>query len=593
MQFGFFEIITLLGSLGLFLFGMQLMSNSLMTLAGDKMRTFLATMTSNRFLAVFTGFLVTTVIQSSSATTLMVVSFVNASLLTLTESIGVIMGANIGTTVTAWLITILGFKVSMSAIALPLVGLGFLLGFSKNSRTKHWGSFTIGFAVLFIGLQFLKEGVPDIKQNPEVLEWLKAYTDLGYWSVLIFLAVGTILTVVIQSSSATMALTLVMCYEGWIPFDMAAAMVLGENIGTTITANLASMVANYNAKRTARAHVIFNLFGVVWMLILFYPFINGVEWFVTRNGSASPFLQAAAVPVALSVFHTAFNIINTFVMIWFIPFIEKIVVKLVSKPPEKVIELGQPKYLNDSALDYPVTAIKALRDESKRVFEGPVFEIMAHAINVHRGDVKSEFKSKAVVKGANKIIEVNINEVYYNKVKYMYGLILEFATKISVLFSLSKNVSNEVNQIRLANRHVVLAIKGAEELQGNIDKYMLTDNKNIKKQYNRLRKKMVQVLRANYVNQIDDGIQAYLTKFSVLRNKITENDVLIDGTLDHLIRDGLITSEMALSLANDNRNIAEICVHLMDAVELLYIQNDPVYKELPENEVEAPVLEEQ
>ena len=572
MQFGFFEIVTLLGSLGLFLFGMQQMSDSLMSLAGDKMRSFLATMTSNRFLAIFTGFSVTTIIQSSSATTLMVVSFVNASLLTLTESIGVIMGANIGTTVTAWLITILGFKVSMSALALPLVGLGFLLGFSKNPRTKHWGSFTIGFAVLFIGLQFLKDAVPDIKQNPEVLEWLKVYTDLGYASVLIFLLVGTILTVVIQSSSATMALTLVMCYEGWIPFEMAAAMVLGENIGTTITANLASIIANFNAKRTARAHVVFNLFGVLWMLILFYPFINGVEWFVTRNGSPSP----------LSVFHTAFNIINTFVMLWFIPVIEKVVVRLVPEPPEKIIEVGQPKFLSKGALNYPITAIKALRDESKYVLEGPVFEIMAHAINVHREDIKSDFKAKKLVKESTKIIEVNINEVYYNKVKHIYGLILEYATQIGILFSLSKNVSTELNQIRLANRHVVLAIKGAEELQGNIDKYMLSDNEHIKKQYNRLRRKMVQVLRAIYLNKIEDGIQAYLTKFAVLREKVSENDVLIDGTLDHLIRDGLITSEMALSLANDNRNIAEISEHLMDAVELLYIQSDTMLQDLQE-----------
>ena len=312
MNYGFTDILTLLGSLGLFLYGMKVMSDSLMEVAGDKMRNILASMTSNRVFGVFTGFLITSVIQSSSATTLMVVSFVNASLLTLFESISVIMGANIGTTVTAWLITILGFKVSMAAIALPLVGLGFLLTFSKNIKTRHWGGFVIGFAILFIGLQFLKDAVPDIKQNPEILEWLKAYTDLGFLSVLIFLLIGTVLTVVLQSSSATMALTLVMCYEGWIPFEMAAAMVLGENIGTTITANLAALVANLNAKRTARAHLIFNLLGVTWMLILFYPFLNGIEWFVTKNGGASPFDNPQAIPVALSAFHTVFNIINTF-----------------------------------------------------------------------------------------------------------------------------------------------------------------------------------------------------------------------------------------------------------------------------------------
>ncbi|MBT8385637.1 MAG: Na/Pi symporter, partial [Bacteroidia bacterium] len=259
MQYGFYEFLQLFGSLGLFLFGMKVMSDSLMSLAGDKMRNILATMTSNRVYGILTGFFITSIIQSSSATTLMVVSFSNASLLTLVESIGVIMGANIGTTITAWLITILGFKVSMSAIALPLVGLGFTFTFAKKENIKNWGGFIIGFAVLFIGLQFLKDAVPNINDNPQMLEFLTKYTDAGFWSVLLFLFIGTLLTIVIQSSSATMALTLIMTAQGWIPFDLAAAMVLGENIGTTITANLAAIVANYHAKRTARAHLLFNI----------------------------------------------------------------------------------------------------------------------------------------------------------------------------------------------------------------------------------------------------------------------------------------------------------------------------------------------
>ena len=194
----------------------------------------------------------------------MVVSLSNAGLLTLVESISVIMGANIGTTITAWLITILGFKVSMSTIALPLVGFGFIFTFLKIEQHKNWGNFIIGFAILFIGLQFLKDAMPDLKSNPEMLSFLSRYTEHGYLSIFLFLFIGTVLTVVIQSSSATMALTLIMTAEGWIPFELAAAMVLGENIGTTITANLAAIIANYQAKRTARAHLVFNLIGVLW-----------------------------------------------------------------------------------------------------------------------------------------------------------------------------------------------------------------------------------------------------------------------------------------------------------------------------------------
>lgn len=582
MQYGFGDVLTLLGSLGLFLYGMKVMSDALMEVAGDKMRNILATMTSNRVFAVFTGFLITGIIQSSSATTLMVVSFVNASLLTLTESVGVIMGANIGTTITAWLITILGFKVSMSVIALPLVGLGFLMSFSKKNKLKHWGYFVVGFAILFIGLQFLKDAVPDIKDNPEILEWLKVYTDMGFWSVLIFLLIGTILTVVIQSSSATMALTLVMCYEGWIPFDMAAAMVLGENIGTTITANLAALVANYNAKRTARAHLIFNLLGVIWMLALFFPFLSGVEWFVTRNGGASPFVAAAAIPVALSVFHTSFNIINTSVLILFVPLIVRIVKKLIPYKAEPEPEVDQPKYLSPNALKYPQTAMRAIIDESKRLLEGPTFKIVAHAMNVHREDIRSdELKPKKVVKSSKGIIDIDIDDVYYSRIKTIYSRIIEFAINIQSKFTLSNRKTKAINNIKIANRLIVEAIKDAHEMQNNVDRFMNSDNEHIRKQYNKLRKKVTSVLRLIHKVSTNKDPKSYLEKLENMRIKAKKDDVLMNGSLDKLIRKGDITSEMATSLANDSNNVTDICRHLIGAAELLYIQSDTVLADLP------------
>jgi phosphate:Na+ symporter len=387
MDYGFYDLLQLLGALGVFLFGMKVMSDSLLNLAGNKMRSILASMTSNRFLGIFTGFFITSVIQSSSATTLMVVSFSNAGLLTLTEAISVIMGANIGTTITAWLITILGFKVSMSAIALPLVGLGFGLTFTKKERTREVGTFIIGFALIFIGLQFLKEAMPDIKNNPGILSFLSKYTDLGYLSILLFLFIGTILTLVIQSSSATMALTLIMCAQGWIPFEMAAAMVLGENVGTTITANLAALVANYKAKQTARAHLIFNIIGVVWMLILFYSFLKFIGWLSIQFGSESPYITAAAIPVAISLFHTTFNVCNSFLLLWFINPIARFVEKIVPVTllPEKEVE--EPKYLTVDALKYPETAISILIKESKYLYNRPIFEIVTHSLNIHREDI--------------------------------------------------------------------------------------------------------------------------------------------------------------------------------------------------------------
>ncbi len=329
MNYSILQFLTLIGSLGLFLFGMKMLSESLQKVAGDKMRNILAAMTSNRVKGILTGLIVTTIVQSSSATTVMLVSFVNAGLISLTQSIGVVMGANIGTTFTAWMISLLGFKFSISAISLPLIGVGFPLVFSKSHNRKSWGELLVGFALLFLGLDFLKNSVPNISQSPEILSFLSSYTDLGLLSTLLFVAIGTILTVVIQSSSATMALTLVMCNSGWISFELAAAMVLGENIGTTITANIAAAVANVSAKRTARAHLIFNLFGVIWMLFVFKFFINKVAGFAIDMGGADPFHNPEGVPIALSLFHSAFNVLNTSFLVFLTPVIVKIVTKLV------------------------------------------------------------------------------------------------------------------------------------------------------------------------------------------------------------------------------------------------------------------------
>lgn len=334
MNFSLIDLLTLLGSLGFFIYGMKVMSEGLQKVAGEKLRQILRAMTSNRLKGVFTGFLITSLIQSSSATTVMVVSFVNAGLLSLLESIGVIMGANIGTTVTAWIISIVGFKVKIGAATLPLIAVGFPLLFSAKNKIKSYGEVIIGFAILFMGLELLKNSVPDIKSNPEILQFLADYTDHGLISFLLFVAIGTILTVIVQSSSATMALTLIMANQGWISFDIAAAMVLGENIGTTITANIAALIANVHAKRAARAHFIFNIFGVLWMLLLYPLFLKGIAIGMESFDGENPLKDPEAIPIALSIFHTTFNIINVLLLIWFVKFIERVVIKMVKSTGE-------------------------------------------------------------------------------------------------------------------------------------------------------------------------------------------------------------------------------------------------------------------
>jgi phosphate:Na+ symporter len=574
MAYGFTDILQLIGALGLFLFGMKVMSDALMNLAGKKMRSILATMTSNRFLGISTGFLITSIIQSSSATTLMVVSFSNASLLTLTESIGVIMGANIGTTITAWLITILGFKVSMSSIALPLVGFGFLFTFSKKENLKNWGGFIIGFALLFIGLQFLKEAMPNINENPEILEFLKRYTDLGFWSVLLFLLLGTVLTVVIQSSSATMALTLIMTAQGWIPFEMAAAMVLGENIGTTITANLAAIVANFHAKRTARAHLIFNVIGVLWVLTLFYPFLKMIDWLVVRSGSASPFLNAMAIPVAISLFHTIFNISNTLLLVWFVKPIAKIVEWVV---PEKIAEdksIEEPKYLNEKVLRYPETALSSLEMESKYLYEHAIFEIVSHALNVHRDDIVSDIKVIKVVKKSTEDLETNVRDLYLTKVKKIYGEIIKYASRVQSAFKLSQEQNNRIMEIKLANRNMVEVIRNVEDLGRNVSKYLTSDNLHILNEYDRFRKMIIKVLRVIYLFRTEEENKRHYKKLLKLKGKAKENIALGNLRIDELIRKDLINVDMASSLANDHDHVNDLINRLIIVAELLYGKRD-------------------
>lgn len=371
---GILQIFTLLGALGMFLYGMNLMSSGLQKASGNKLRSFLSAMTSNPFKGVLTGLGVTTVIQSSSATTVMVVSFVNAGLLTLTQAISVIMGANIGTTVTAWMVSWLGFKADISVLAIPLMALGFLFSNSKKNQRQNIGELIVGFCLLFLGLSFMKESVPDLNETPEVLDFVKTWSSHGFASVLIFLAFGTILTLVLQSSSATMAITLIMLSMGWIPFNMACAMVLGENIGTTITANIAASVGNTQAKRAAMSHTIFNLFGVIWALILFKPFLGLVGMIIELFGLPNPTTEGfvvssptsdegTAVLYGLSMLHTLFNTINTFILIWFVKAIEKAVVAIIKAPKEQDADAFRLKYISAGPLSTPELATEEAFNE--------------------------------------------------------------------------------------------------------------------------------------------------------------------------------------------------------------------------------------
>lgn len=449
---GILQIFTLLGALGMFLYGMNLMSSGLQKAAGDRLRGFLSAMTSNPFKGVLTGLGITSIIQSSSATTVMVVSFVNAGLLTLAQAIGVIMGANIGTTVTAWMVSWLGFKADISILAVPMMLFGFLFSNSKKDQRKNIGELIIGFSLLFLGLSFMKESVPDLRETPQVLEFVRNWSSYGFGSVLLFLAFGTILTLVLQSSSATMAITLIMLSMGWIPFEMACAMVLGENIGTTITANIAASVGNTFAKRAALSHTIFNVFGVIWALILFKPFLRIVgiiteNVFGVPNPAAEGFVvtdsnspEGTAALYGLSMLHTLFNLTNTLILVWFTKSIAKAVSWIIKAPKNQEKEVFRLQYISAGPLATPELSVEQAFEEiinfAKISKNGA--DYAKDAINEADSDKFEELRKKLVkyeeisdrieyeiATFLNKVSAEEISESTSVKIKAMYKIIGE------------------------------------------------------------------------------------------------------------------------------------------------------------------------
>ena len=404
MEYGIKEFFTLLGGLAIFIYGMKIMSEGIQKVAGNSLRKILSSITTNKFSGLFVGFGLTTLVQSSSASTVMVVSFVNAGLMKVRQAIGVIMGANIGTTTTLWLVSLLGFsKFSISSIALPAAAIGLPLLLFTKRKSSYLGEFIFGFGLLFYGLHILKGGVPDYKHNPEELGFLEGLSHMGYGSVLLFILIGTLLTVVVQSSSAASTITIALVFQGVITFEMGAAMILGENIGTTITAYLAAIIGNVNAKRAARAHFLFNVIGVVWMLVVFYWFIDFIDYLNQSMMGADVSVvhgDLKAIPESdrkypLALFHTSFNIINSLLLIWFIPFIEKLVLKWVpdakeKKAAEKKISISNFIGMPEMAIVEAKQDVLKLAELTKKMFGN--FKALYNDEVKKRGKVFDKFK---------------------------------------------------------------------------------------------------------------------------------------------------------------------------------------------------------
>ncbi len=467
MEFGIWDIIQILGALAFFIYGMKMMSDGIQRAAGSQLRKILRGMTRNRFLGVFTGFLITALLQSSSATTVMTVSFVNAGLLSLVESAGVMMGANIGTTITGWIVSLLGFKIKLAAYSIPLFAIGVPMFLIAKGKTKYWGEFIIGFAILFMGLSALKDSVPDIKQNPEVLDFLKNFTNWGILSRLFFVFVGALLTVVVQSSSASMAITLTMCAQGWLPLDVAAAMILGENVGTTITAELASMIANANAKRSARIHSLFNLIGVTWMVILlpyYLPVLAGLAEQVMTIDST----KAEDIPLVLAAFHTTFNVLNVLIMLAFVPWLVKVATLSVKDEDEESYE--RLKFINNRAIT-PELGTEALQKETAHF--GEVISRMNGFLKIVINSINKKEKAEALKRlvkyeDISDTMEIEITE-------YITNLMHKTTThETSTKLRSFMNIANDLERIG----DIYFQIAKALEEKSNTKAYFLVEQRN-------------------------------------------------------------------------------------------------------------------
>lgn len=569
MDYSILDFLGLLGAVGLFLYGMKVMSEGLQKAAGDRLRNILSAMTRNPFTGLLTGCLITALIQSSSASTVMVVSFVNAGLMTLQQSMAVIFGANVGTTFTAWIIALFGFKVDVSVAVLPLICVAVVLLFTNKSKSKSIGEFLIGFAFLFMGLNMISDYVPDLQSNPEMFAVLRGYASMGIGSILIFALVGLVLTAIIQSSAATFAIVLIMCTKGWITFELACAVVLGSNIGTTITPILASMSGNVAAKRTAMGHLLFNLLGTVWCLCVFVPFASMNAWLTELIGQGNPedlynfvnnlehtnpdiynhlfdnSLPAGhdviakigamqmSVSFGLSIFHTTFNIVNVCIMIWFTKIYVKIVEWLVpSRQHEDEFTL---KFISRGLLNASELGI-AQAEKEMSVYAERVYRMVDMAQQLIHTKEKSEDFNKLysrlekyedisdrmeleIARYLNRCAEGRLSNEGKARIAAMLGIISEIESIADCCLGIGKILNRKIESHAEFNEEIY---RNIDTMYGYIHEAMkmmideLKDLENVQERpliasYNKEREinNMRNSLRSHNIQNINDGIYQY------------------------------------------------------------------------------------
>jgi len=556
---------TIAAGVAVLLFGMITLEDGFKVFAKGPLKSVLRKATDKLYKSISLGAIVTAIIQSSSLVSVITISFISAGLISLAGGIGLIFGANLGTTATAWLVAGFGLKVKISSLAMPMLIFGIIFSFQKKGSLKGFGNILTGLGFFFLGIHFMKEGFDVFSEFFDLTD----YAISGYLGVVIYTGIGILITTILQSSSASLALILTAVSAGQIEYQNALALAIGTNIGTTITALIGSLGTNVSGKRLALAHLIFNLITAVIALTFLNPLSALVDYL-----SGLLHIKQEDYTLKLALFHTVFNLLGVIVMAPLIKKLESLLIFLVKD--HRIKDIDEPKFLNKSALEFPETAISSLEKETKYLFDNAIYEIVAHALNIHRTDITSEMKSKALIKKSQAEIDIDIRDLYVHKVKSIYGKILEFATMAQSELNLSKEQHQRISEIKIANRKMVEVIRDVKELRRNISVYTYADNKYINSEYNNFRRTVVKVLRAINRFKLADSSEYRFEHLLQMRNQAREKSLADNDHINELIRKNLITTDMASSLVNDHDNVDDMIEKLIEVGSLLYGEKDSI-----------------
>ena len=554
---------TIASGVAILLFGMIMLEEGFKVFTKGPLQNLLKKATNKLYKSISVGALVTALIQSSSLVSVITISFISAGLISLTGGLGLVFGANMGTTATAWLVAGFGLKIKISALALPMLVFGIVFSLQKRASFKGIGNILAGLGFFFLGIHYMKEGFEVFKEYIDLTQ----YAIPGFVGVLVYTGLGIVITTILQSSSATLALILTALSAGQIEYENALALAIGANVGTTITAMLGSLGSNIAGKRLAGAHLIFNVTTGIVALALIYPLADLVD-----NLSRTFRISENDFTLKLALFHSIFNVLGVLLMLPFVKILERSLLRFFVERTDR--DIDEPKYLNRAILEFPGTVISAMIQESQYLYKNAIFEIVAHALNIHQRDIKSTKKMKKVVKKSTEDMGVDVEGLYYTKVKTIYGEILKYATLAQNDLQLTSEQNNAITSIKMANRKMVEIVKTVRELNRNLTLSMHLENENLSKIYDGFRRKVGKVLRVIDQFRRAEDMDDYLDKLNQLKKEARENIGQSNKSIDRLIREDLITAQMASSLFNDYSNVNDIIKKLIEVAELLYGETD-------------------